>query len=206
MCAKVPKRPDRDPVLIIDHFDSFTYNLVKRVEEAGGRCDVVSCDRLTPVTTESYHKIILSPGPGIPEDFPLTMQLIREQAPEKSILGICLGHEAIAMAYGAEIYHLGRVFHGIRRQCHIEAGYYVLTGLPDPFTAGCYHSWAVLPESLPGELQITARTEDGIIMALAHREYDLTGLMFHPESYMTPQGLQIMKNWLQHVENVPGLQ
>jgi len=185
-------------VLLIDNYDSFTYNLVQIIRESGlCQFEVVSYDKLNDELVERFDKILISPGPGIPPDFPNLQGMVKKFYKSKSFLGICLGHEAIAMAFGGTIHHLGRVFHGITKRTKIcGLRNYVFDGIPDQFEAGLYHSWALDENTFPTELEITARAEDNVIMAFTHREYDLTGFQFHPESIMTIHGQQMLLNWL----------
>jgi anthranilate synthase component II len=190
-------------ILVFDNYDSFTYNLVHLVEKiTREKVDVHRNDQIALENVAAYDKIILSPGPGIPEEAGLLLQLIKEYAATKSILGVCLGHQAIAEAFGGKLTNLSTVFHGVatpitrvstplRRSTHP-----VLNGLPDTFEVGRYHSWIVSDENFPEELEVTARDENGYIMALQHKTYDVQGVQFHPESVLTPDGEQILRNWL----------
>ncbi len=181
-------------VLLIDNYDSFTYNLVQIIRESGlCQIEVVSYDKINDELIEKSDKIVISPGPGIPSDFPNLQRIVKKFYKSKSFLGICLGHEAIAIAFGGTIHHLGRVFHGITKKTKIcGLRNYVFKGVPDEFDAGLYHSWALDEKTFPGELEITARAEDDVIMAFTHKQYDLTGFQFHPESIMTKYGRQMI--------------
>ena len=185
-------------VLLIDNHDSFVLNLAQLVEGTGMcQLDVVSYDHVDDGMVRSYDKVIISPGPGIPSDFPKLEQLVRSHYRERDILGVCLGHEAIALAFGGQIHHSGKVFHGFTKRSRItDAGHYIFRGVPDGFEAGLYHSWILKEEAFPGELRITARAEDGVIMALCHPECNLVGFQYHPESIMTPHGRTMVTNWL----------
>ena len=190
-------------ILVFDNYDSFTYNLVHLVEKITGvKVDVYRNDQIALSDVAAYDKIILSPGPGIPEEAGLLLPLIKEYAATKSILGVCLGHQAIAEAFGGKLTNLSTVFHGVatpikrvstppRRMAHP-----VLDGLPETIEVGRYHSWIVSDENFPGELEVTARDENGYIMALQHKTLDVQGVQFHPESVLTPYGEQILRNWL----------
>ena len=202
-------------ILVFDNYDSFTYNLVHLVEKiTHEKVDVYRNDQLPLEKVKEYDKIILSPGPGIPEEAGLLLPLIKEYASSKSILGVCLGHQAIGQAFGGELINLSSVFHGVatpvrvvRRQtsnvkvdevsrltAHVSRN--LFDGLPDELEVGRYHSWVVSKENFPGELEITAEDESGMIMGLQHKTYDVQGVQFHPESVLTPTGEQIMRNWL----------
>jgi anthranilate synthase component 2 len=189
-------------ILVFDNYDSFTYNLVHLVQKiTHGQVDVYRNDQIALEKVEEYDKIILSPGPGLPKEAGLLLPLIKKYAAKKSILGVCLGHQAIGEAFGGRLVNLSRVFHGIAAPVHILArngshGNDLFKGLPDTIEVGRYHSWIVDDKDFPAELEITARDENGYIMALQHREYDLTGVQFHPESVLTPRGEDIMRNWL----------
>lgn len=184
-------------ILVFDNYDSFTYNLVHLVRELGyDQVDVVRNDRLDLDRAADYDKIILSPGPGIPAESGLLLELIRRYAPTKSMLGICLGEQAIAESFGGRLENLAEVYHGVATEVTVTAPDPLFEGLGERFEAGRYHSWIVSDEGLPAELRVTARDEQGRIMALAHRSYDLRGVQFHPESVLTPQGRRMMSNWL----------
>lgn len=185
-------------VLLIDNHDSFVYNLAQLVEETGlCQLKVESYDHVDENMISSFDKFIISPGPGIPADFPRLEQFIKRFYAEKDILGVCLGHEAIALAFGGEIRHSGKVFHGFSKRSRIvDQDNYLFEGIPDGFEAGLYHSWILDEPSFPGELKITARAEDGVIMALAHRKYNVAGFQYHPESIMTKHGQRMVTNWL----------
>jgi anthranilate synthase component 2 len=189
-------------ILVFDNYDSFTYNLVHLVEKITHRkADVYRNDQLPMEKVMEYDKIILSPGPGIPEEAGLLLPLIKEYAPTKSILGVCLGHQAIGEAFGGKLVNLSTVFHGVAtkivvRSQESEVRSCLFDGLPDEFEAGRYHSWVVSKENFPQELEITAEDENGMIMALQHKTYDVQGVQFHPESVLTPMGENILRNWL----------
>ena len=173
------------------------YNLLRIVRELGRDANVHRNDKLSLDEVEAYNKILLSPGPGIPEEAGLLLPLIRRYAPTKSILGICLGEQAIGEAFGAKLTNLSEVFHGVSSEIEVVAKEPLFDGLGTTFTAGRYHSWVVSREDFPACLEITAvDTVDRRIMALRHRDYDVRGIQFHPESVLTPQGKRIIQNWL----------
>lgn len=182
--------------VIIDNYDSFTYNLAHLLKELGAEVDVVRNDRFELSELETYEKIVLSPGPGIPSEAGLMPEVIQAYAGHKPILGICLGHQAIGEAFGARLRNLKRVFHGMQTPIRIEEKTGIFKGLPDEIPVGRYHSWIIEKETLPNCLAITATDSDGEIMAIRHKQLDINGLQFHPESIMTPQGREIMRNWL----------
>ena len=189
-------------ILVFDNYDSFTYNLVHLVEKiTGENPDVYRNDRISLEEVVAYDKIILSPGPGIPEESGSLLQLIKEYATSKSILGVCLGHQAIAQAFGGTLVNLKFVFHGVATPVTIVNrmkvnGKSLFEGLPDEIMAGRYHSWIVNEPDLPADLEVTARDTNGYIMGLQHKDLDVQGVQFHPESVLTPDGEKIMRNWL----------
>ena len=185
-------------ILVFDNYDSFTYNLVHLVEKiTNGKVTVVRNDEMPLEKMKDYDKIILSPGPGIPEEAGLLLPLIKEYAPVKSIFGVCLGQQAIGQAFGASLTNLKEVYHGVATNVNIikEDGR-LFNNIPRQIAAGRYHSWVIDESTMPEELVITAKDEDGFIMAVQHNKYDVCGVQFHPESVLTPQGEQIMRNWL----------
>ena len=192
-------------ILVFDNYDSFTYNLVHLVEKLiRQRVEVHRNDKLPLEKVKEYDKIILSPGPGIPEEAGLLLPLIREYAASKSILGVCLGHQAIGQAFGGRLVNLSTVYHGVSTPVKIlrpgrngaKRDNDLFEGLPNEMEVGRYHSWVVSEEGFPAELEVTARDEKNYTMALRHRTLDVQGVQFHPESVLTPQGEQIVKNWL----------
>ena len=184
-------------ILVFDNYDSFTYNLVHLVEKiTHEKVDVYRNDKMSMEKVKEYDKIILSPGPGIPEEAGLLLPLIKEYASSKSILGVCLGHQAIGQAFGGELINLSSVFHGVATSCELRATSYLFRDLPTQIEVGRYHSWVVSKENFPDELEITAEDESGMIMGLQHKTYDVQGVQFHPESVLTPLGEEIMRNWL----------
>jgi anthranilate synthase component II len=196
-------------ILVFDNYDSFTYNLVHLVEKIiHQKVEVHRNDQIPLERVKEYDKIILSPGPGIPSEAGLLIPLIKEYAGSKSILGVCLGHQAIGEAFGGKLVNLSRVYHGVATPVKIlnENGdaknsankhdKNLFKDMPSEFEVGRYHSWIVSEENFPGELTITARDENNYIMALQHKQYDVQGVQFHPESVLTPMGEQILRNWL----------
>jgi len=185
-------------ILILDNYDSFTYNLVQYVRElTGEHIDVYRNDEISLEEVGKYDTIILSPGPGVPKDAGIMPQLLQQYASEKSIFGVCLGHQAIGEAFGAELLNMDKVYHGVptpMMQTAIEEP--IFEHVPKTFEAGRYHSWVVKKESLPQELIVTAVDDQGEIMAMRHRDYEVVGVQFHPESIMTPYGKQMLANFL----------
>lgn len=185
-------------ILVFDNYDSFTYNLVQLVERIRGiKVDVYRNDQIALEAVKAYDKIILSPGPGIPEEAGLLLPLIDAYASSKSILGVCLGHQAIGQAFGAKLFNLTSVFHGVATPAHLDNQALLFRGLPSSITVGRYHSWVVDREAFPDTLEITAQDDQGFIMALQHRSLDVMGVQFHPESVLTPEGPQLLANWLE---------
>ena len=185
--------------VIIDNYDSFTYNLAHLVKELGAEVDVLRNDIFELEELEKYDKIILSPGPGIPEEAGLLLEVIRTYAGRKPMLGVCLGEQAIGQAFGGKLTNLSEVFHGIQTNVKIKNKDYIFDGLPTEIPVGRYHSWVVDTDGFPEELVVTAISPEGQIMALKHREYDVHSIQFHPESVLTPDGKQIVGNWLKGV-------
>lgn len=185
-------------IIIIDNYDSFTYNLAHLVKSLGAEVEVLRNDKFELPYLERADKLILSPGPGIPEEAGLTLQVIGAYAGRKPILGVCLGHQAIGEYYGARLVNLSTVFHGVQTPVRLQGDDYLFRGLPDTIQAGRYHSWVVGTQGLPPELEITALSDEGQIMGLRHRDLDVRGIQFHPESVLTPQGKDIIYNWLNH--------
>jgi len=185
-------------ILVFDNYDSFTYNLVHILHEiCDAQIDVIRNDKLRLEDAAVYDKIVLSPGPGIPSEAGLLLDLIRMYAPTKSILGVCLGHQALCEAFGAKLVNLAEVHHGLSEKIFKVASDPLFEGLPESFEVGRYHSWIVSPENLPDCIEVTAVDEEGQIMAIQHKQYKLHGVQFHPESVLTPEGMKIMKNWVE---------
>ncbi len=188
-------------ILLFDNYDSFTYNLfhcLKKLTDTP--VDVIRNDKITLDEVNKYDKIVLSPGPGLPVTSGILLPLIKQYAPSKSILGVCLGHQAIGESFGGSLINLDRVFHGVATRATVNERTMtkndVFKGLPESFDVGRYHSWIVSTENFPKELEVTATDENGQIMALRHKTYDVQGVQFHPESVLTPTGMDMMKNWL----------
>ncbi|HEY0355656.1 MAG TPA: aminodeoxychorismate/anthranilate synthase component II [Flavisolibacter sp.] len=186
-------------ILVFDNYDSFTYNLVHLVKKiVDHRVDVFRNDEIPLEKVAEYDKIILSPGPGIPGEAGLLLPLIKEYASSKSILGVCLGHQAIGQAFGGSLMNLSTVYHGVATNVKLvnREPHDLFDSLPDEFPVGRYHSWIINEKDFPGELVVTARDENNYIMALHHKTYDVKGVQFHPESVLTPGGEVMMRNWL----------
>ncbi|MEZ0608803.1 aminodeoxychorismate/anthranilate synthase component II [Fibrella sp. WM1] len=185
-------------LLVLDNYDSFTYNLVYILRELGQRPDVVRNDKISVEQAGAYDKILLSPGPGIPDEAGILKPLIAEYGPTKSIMGVCLGHQAIGEVFGATLENLGDVLHGVAHSARVvDHDEPLFAGLPDDLTVGRYHSWSVVRSSIPNDLIITAEDENGRVMGLRHARYDVRGVQFHPESVLTVGGVQMMKNWIE---------
>lgn len=186
-------------ILVFDNYDSFTYNLVHLVEKIlHEKVEVYRNDEIPLEKVKEYDKIILSPGPGIPEEAGLLLPLIKEYASTKSILGVCLGHQAIGEAFGGKLINLSTVYHGVATMVKIVKPTDLFEGLPNELEVGRYHSWIVTKEGFPEELDITVEDENGYIMGLQHKKYDVQGVQFHPESVLTPKGEEILRNWLKN--------
>lgn len=185
-------------IAVIDNYDSFTYNLVHAVKKLSGLpVDVFRNDELELKDLEQYTKIILSPGPGLPEEAGLLLDIIREFSARKSMLGVCLGHQAIGQVFGAKLTNMTHVFHGIASMVRqTQPDPVLFDNVPGVFEAGRYHSWIIDQEGFPGILEVTSLDENGRIMSLKHRKYDVRGVQFHPESVLTPYGEKIISNWL----------
>jgi anthranilate synthase/aminodeoxychorismate synthase-like glutamine amidotransferase len=182
-------------ILLIDNYDSFTYNLVHYLEELGPQLTVVRNDKITPQECDHYDAIVLSPGPGIPSEAGNLISIINHMKDKKPLLGICLGHQAITEVFGGKIINLEKVYHGVATQMS-HNGNEIFKDIDSEFEAGRYHSWAAENDSFPNILEITATDENGQIMALKHKELPIYGLQFHPESIMTPQGKTMLKNFI----------
>lgn len=185
-------------IVIIDNYDSFTYNLSHLLKELGAEVDVVRNDKFELKDLEQYDKIVLSPGPGIPSEAGLLLEVIRTYAERKPILGVCLGHQAIGEVFGASLENLKEVYHGVQTEGTQMGNDYIFDGLPERVMMGRYHSWVVAKDSVPECLEVTAMSDDGEIMAMRHRQYDIHGIQFHPESVLTPEGKTIVGNFLKH--------
>lgn len=183
-------------IALIDNYDSFTYNLSHLLKALGAEVSVFRNDEFVMEELSGYDKIMLSPGPGIPEEAGRLMEVIGYYAGKKPILGICLGEQAIGQFFGGELVNLSDVFHGVQTPCRIVADDYLFGGLPELIAVGRYHSWVVDAVTLPEVLETIAVSEEGLVMALRHRTLDIRGIQFHPESVLTPEGGRIIANWL----------
>jgi anthranilate synthase component 2 len=184
-------------ILVLDNYDSFTYNLVHLLKELGHEPDVIRNDKISIEEVNKYDKILLSPGPGLPSEAGIMPTLLQKYGASKSILGVCLGHQAIGEAFGGSLTNLTDVFHGVATQTSILDDKEVLfAAIPLQIATCRYHSWIVNSYDLPDCLEITAVDEHGNIMAIRHKEYDVRGVQFHPESYITEYGKQMISNWL----------
>lgn len=185
-------------IVVIDNYDSFTYNLVHAIKKITGLpVDVFRNDEIALSDLEKYDKIVLSPGPGIPEEAGLLLDIIKEFGPKKSMLGVCLGHQAIGEAFGGKLHNMKRVLHGIATPVELTENKSVLfDGLPNHFDVGRYHSWIVQKEELPECFEVTSYDNQGFIMSMKHKEFNVEGVQFHPESVLTPLGERILENWL----------
>ena len=193
-----PFRGSGGNILIIDNYDSFTYNLVHLVNEIGLQCTVWRNDQFNIEDVDAFDKIILSPGPGIPSEAGLLLDVIEKYSPTKSIFGVCLGQQAIAEVFGGKLYNLSQPMHGIATPIKVtDEKEQLFLGLPQSFKVGRYHSWVVDEKAVPDVLTVTAiDEEDNSVMALRHKEYDVRGVQFHPESILTEYGKEMMKNWI----------
>ncbi|PUV22021.1 anthranilate synthase component II [Sphingobacterium athyrii] len=184
-------------IVVIDNYDSFTYNLVHLLQELGQDYVVLRNDKFKLEELEAFDKILLSPGPGIPEEAGLLLDVIRTYAPHKSILGICLGQQAIAEVFGGTLFNMEKPLHGVATDIIVtDESEKLFQDFPKDSKIGRYHSWAVNKDTLPNTLKVTAVDENGIIMALTHTEYDVRGMQFHPESVLTTNGKKLIENWL----------
>ncbi|MBO4333153.1 MAG: aminodeoxychorismate/anthranilate synthase component II [Paludibacteraceae bacterium] len=185
-------------IVIIDNYDSFTYNLSHLVKALGADVTVYRNDQFELPQLEQFDKIILSPGPGIPSEAGLLLDVIKNYAGKKPILGVCLGHQAIGEAFGGKLTNLSQVYHGLQTPCNIFGNDYIFDGIGNICQIGRYHSWVVDKEGFPKCLEVTAESEEGFIMGLKHKDYDIHGIQFHPESVLTPDGEKMISNWLNH--------
>lgn len=185
-------------IAVIDNYDSFTYNLVHCFKQLGVDVDVMKNDRFEPEVLDNYDKVVLSPGPGIPSEAGRLLDAVRYCAGRIPVLGVCLGHQAIGEVFGAELTNLDHVFHGVASPVEIVADDYLFDGMPNTIEVGRYHSWVIDRNSLPDVLEATALSAEGQIMAVRHKTYDVRGVQFHPESVLTPLGINILSNWLSH--------
>ncbi len=190
-----PLEGSGEAVLVIDNYDSFTYNLVHYLEDLDCEVVVKRNDQLTLDEVDAFDKIVLSPGPGIPDEAGLLKEIIAKYAPSKSIFGVCLGQQAIAEVFGGSLINLDEVYHGVATKIKITEDDILFDGMPNEIEVGRYHSWVVDP-NIPESLQVTSVDENGQIMSIRHKDYDVSAVQFHPESVLTPQGKRILENWL----------
>lgn len=185
-------------ILVLDNYDSFTYNLVYIVRQLGygAQMEVFRNDKINLEDVDNYDKIILSPGPGVPSEAGIMPELLKKYASTKSILGVCLGHQAIGEAFGGDLINLSEVLHGIASKVTVQNDL-LFEGIPDTFSIGRYHSWVIDESTLSPELEVIARTPDQQIMAVRHKKLNVRGVQFHPESILTENGVRIMQNWLE---------
>ncbi|MCH7401953.1 anthranilate synthase component II [Belliella kenyensis] len=182
-------------ILVLDNYDSFTYNLVYIIKTLGYEMDIYRNDKISLEDVAQYDKILLSPGPGVPSEAGIMPELIKKYADTKDILGICLGHQAIGEAFGSSLTNLSEVVHGLASEVTVKEDL-LFRGLPECFKIGRYHSWVINEQTLSPDLEVTARTPDGQIMAVKHKSLKVRGLQFHPESVLTEHGVELMRNWL----------
>lgn len=185
-------------IVIIDNYDSFTYNLSHLIKELGAEVTVYRNDKFTLDQLELFDKIVLSPGPGIPSEAGLLLDVIKTYAGKKPILGVCLGHQAIGESFGGQLTNLSKVYHGVATPATRTGEDYLFEGLPEQIEVGRYHSWVVDQKDFPECLEVTSVSDEGFIMSLRHKEYDIRGIQYHPESVLTKDGRTILQNWLNH--------
>lgn len=185
-------------ILVLDNYDSFTYNLVYIIRQLGfgDQMDIYRNDKISLEEVNKYDKILLSPGPGVPSEAGIMPQLLIQYAAKKSILGVCLGHQAIGEAFGGGLTNLSEVLHGVASEVKVERDL-LFEGIPETFKIGRYHSWVIDESSLSPDLEVIARTPDQQIMAVRHKKFQVRGVQFHPESILTENGVQLIKNWLE---------
>ncbi|MFK7114446.1 aminodeoxychorismate/anthranilate synthase component II [Flavobacterium oreochromis] len=195
--TNIPPLGARGRILVIDNYDSFTYNLVHYLEDLNCEVTVYRNDEFELEEVEKFDKILLSPGPGIPDEAGLLKKVIEKYAPTKSILGVCLGQQAIGEVFGGHLTNLEKVYHGVATKVRLTHPDEVLfRDLPQEFEVGRYHSWVVANENFPAVLEVTSVDENGQIMSLKHKTYDVRGVQYHPESVLTPLGKKILENWV----------
>jgi anthranilate synthase component 2 len=187
-------------ILVIDNYDSFTYNLVYYLREIGNYDElrIARNDQFDLSLADGFNKILLSPGPGIPDEAGHMKALIEKYRFEKTILGVCLGHQGIGEVFGAKIYNMPEVLHGVQTETNVVASHYFFEGIPSKFQSARYHSWAIERKSIPEELKVIAVDEHDEVMAIAHQTFDIIGVQFHPESVITDYGFEMIKNWVNH--------
>jgi anthranilate synthase component II len=184
-------------ILVLDNYDSFTYNLVHIIRTLGFPMDIYRNDKISVDQVAAYDKILLSPGPGVPDEAGIMKDVIRTYGPTKSILGVCLGHQGIGEVFGAKLFNIPKVLHGVTSDTQVtDSDEYLFKNVSRTFQATHYHSWAIVPETIRGDLKVTAINHEGLVMAVSHQRYDVRGVQFHPESIMTPEGPKIIENWL----------
>jgi len=183
-------------VLVLDNYDSFTYNLVHLLKELGATVHVKRNDQLSLTEVNEYHKILLSPGPGVPSEAGIVPELLKQYAPTKSIFGVCLGHQAIGESFGCQLLNMPDVYHGVAHKIHVVKNDVIFQNIPTNFLACRYHSWTVLYPSKHSEIEVTAEDDEGNVMALRHKQFDVRGVQFHPESILTEHGKVMVENWL----------
>ena len=185
-------------ILVFDNYDSFTYNLVHCIEKISEHeVEVYRNNRISLAEIVRYDKILLSPGPGLPSEAGILEEVIRTYAHTKSILGVCLGQQAIAEVFGGKLRNLDKVYHGVATEVEVIQEDVLYRNIPSRFKAGRYHSWVVDEQGFPAELEVTVKDQSGMIMGLRHRKYDVRGVQFHPESVLTEYGETIIKNWIE---------
>jgi anthranilate synthase component 2 len=186
-------------ILVLDNYDSFTYNLVHIIRALGFSMDIYRNDKIAIESVKEYDKILLSPGPGIPAEAGIMKQVVKEYGPTKSILGVCLGHQGIGEVYGATLFNIPKVLHGVTSTAEVkDHSEYLFKGVSPRFQATHYHSWAIVPETIKGDIKVTAVNDEGLVMGVRHSKYDVKGVQFHPESIMTPEGPKMIENWLRN--------
>jgi anthranilate synthase component II len=184
-------------ILVLDNYDSFVYNLVYILKDLGGEVDVFRNDKISLEAVNQYDKILLSPGPGIPSEAGIMMDLLAEYKTKKSIFGVCLGHQAIAEAFGAKLHNMGEVLHGVTTKCIVkDTSELLFKAIPTEFEVCRYHSWTVVEDTMPADLKVTAIDPQGYVLGETHQKYDVRGVQFHPEAYLTEHGVQMVKNWM----------
>lgn len=184
-------------ILLLDNYDSFTYNLAHIIRQLGYTCAVHRNNEISIEEVSQFEKILLSPGPGIPDQAGIMKEVITKFGPTKSILGVCLGHQGIAEVYGGSLYNIPRALHGVTSNARVlDKTEKLFRDLPEVFQVTHYHSWAITPGSLPAKIKVTSENEDGLIMSIRHVDFDVCGVQFHPESIMTPVGTKIVHNWI----------
>jgi anthranilate synthase component 2 len=186
-------------ILVLDNYDSFTYNLVHILRELDRPPDVFRNNKISLDDVGAYDKILLSPGPGIPDEAGIMKEVIHRFGATKSILGVCLGHQGIGEVFGAQLYNIPKVLHGVTSEVSVtDKDEYLFRDVPDVFTATHYHSWAIRPETITKDLKVTATNDEGLVMGIRHIKHDVRGVQFHPESVMTKEGPKMIANWLRN--------